>query len=157
MVSLVLRTARLGVANWEGSPTRIVGLVSYVAIESYGSLAVALFWSFTNATVTLNGAKASYGLIIAGAQIGAIIGEVPGNGRGLKASIYLRCQCRRDRVMDNDKCAKKNVSYWQTVTQAVMEALGSSPKQFHPMFVYYHKFFGVTSRLDSNPGDGSRI
>lgn len=51
-----------------------MGWVSFVAIESYGSLAVALFWSFTNATVDLEAAKASYGLVIAGAQIGAILG-----------------------------------------------------------------------------------
>ena len=51
-----------------------MGWLSFVAIESYGSLAVALFWAFTNATVDLEAAKASYGLVIAGAQIGAIIG-----------------------------------------------------------------------------------
>lgn len=73
---MVLRTAPLGLANWEHRPARLVGWVSFVAIESYGSLAVALFWAFTNATVNLEGAKASYGLIIAGAQIGAIIGDV---------------------------------------------------------------------------------
>ena len=74
-MSLVLRTAPLGLANWESRPARIVGWVSFVAIESYGSLAVALFWAFTNSTVDLEAAKASYGLVIAGAQIGAIIGE----------------------------------------------------------------------------------
>lgn len=71
---MVLRTAPLGLTNWGTSPARIVGWVSFVAIESYGSLAVALFWAFTNATVDLEAAKASYGLVIAGAQIGAIIG-----------------------------------------------------------------------------------
>ncbi|CAM9868150.1 unnamed protein product [Ascophyllum nodosum] len=75
IVGLVLRIAPLGLANWEGNPARVVGWVSFVAIESYGSLAVALFWAFTNATVDLEGAKASYGLIIAGAQVGAIIGS----------------------------------------------------------------------------------
>lgn len=73
-ISLVLRTAPLGLANWDGRPARIVGWVSFVAIESYGSLAVALFWAFTNATVNLESAQASYGLVIAGAQIGAIMG-----------------------------------------------------------------------------------
>lgn len=74
IVSIVLRTAPLGLSNWAHRPARIVGWFSFVAIESYGSLAVALFWAFTNATVDLEAAKASYGLIIAGAQIGAIIG-----------------------------------------------------------------------------------
>lgn len=75
LVSAVLSTAPLGLVNWEGRFARVVGWVSFVAIESYGSLAVALFWAFTNATVDLEGAKASYGLVIAGAQIGAIIGR----------------------------------------------------------------------------------
>lgn len=75
IVSIVLRTAPLGLSNWAHRPARIVGWFSFVAIESYGSLAVALFWAFTNATVDLEAAKASYGLIIAGAQIGAIIGS----------------------------------------------------------------------------------
>ncbi|CAM9557415.1 unnamed protein product [Hapterophycus canaliculatus] len=75
LISLVLRTAPLGLTNWSDTPARVVGWVSFVAIESYGSLAVALFWAFTNATVDLEAAKASYGLVIAGAQIGAIIGS----------------------------------------------------------------------------------
>ncbi|CAM9577678.1 unnamed protein product, partial [Discosporangium mesarthrocarpum] len=74
-IALVLRNARLGMENHEPSPFRLVGWVSYIAIETYGSLAVALFWAFTNATVNLEGAKATYGLIIAGAQIGAILGS----------------------------------------------------------------------------------
>lgn len=73
-ISLILRSAPLGLANWGTRPERVVGWLSFVAIESYGSLAVALFWAFTNATVDLEAAKASYGLIIAGAQIGAILG-----------------------------------------------------------------------------------
>lgn len=73
-ISLILRSAPLGLANWGSRPERVVGWLSFVAIESYGSLAVALFWAFTNATVDLDAAKASYGLVIAGAQIGAIIG-----------------------------------------------------------------------------------
>lgn len=48
--------------------------MSYCAIESFGSIFVSLFWSFVNSTVSLEHAKASYGLIIAGAQIGAILG-----------------------------------------------------------------------------------
>lgn len=52
-----------------------VGLGSYVVVESYGSLTVALFWAFVNAAGDLEEAKASYGIIIAGAQIGAIAGS----------------------------------------------------------------------------------
>mmetsp|Transcript_3699 Transcript_3699/g.10625 ORF Transcript_3699/g.10625 Transcript_3699/m.10625 type:complete len:580 (-) Transcript_3699:238-1977(-) len=56
------------------SPGRLLGWVCYCAIESYGSVAVALFWAFTNDTVDLETAKSSYGIIIALAQVGAIAG-----------------------------------------------------------------------------------
>ncbi|CAM9900141.1 unnamed protein product, partial [Choristocarpus tenellus] len=75
VLGLFLKSARFGMGNQEANPFRLVGWVSYVAIETYGSLSVALFWAFTNATVDLEAAKASYGLIIAGAQVGAILGS----------------------------------------------------------------------------------
>jgi AAA family ATP:ADP antiporter len=49
--------------------------MSYFAIEAYGSLMVALFWSFTNSIMDLEQAKGAYGLIISFAQIGAILGS----------------------------------------------------------------------------------
>lgn len=54
---------------------KIIGWTAYFAIEAYGSLMTALFWSFTNCTMDLNEAKGAFGLIIATAQIGAIIGS----------------------------------------------------------------------------------
>jgi hypothetical protein len=53
---------------------KILGFVQYVAIESYGSIGVAAFWSFTNSRLDLISAEQHYGLIIAVAQVGAIIG-----------------------------------------------------------------------------------
>lgn len=50
------------------------GWFSYCAIESFGSIGVSLFWAFVNSTIDLEGAKRAYGLIIAGAQIGSILG-----------------------------------------------------------------------------------
>ncbi|MGE0010143.1 MAG: NTP/NDP exchange transporter [Candidatus Babeliales bacterium] len=50
------------------------GWVSYFTIESFGSLIVALFWSFTNSITASDSAKRGYPLIIACAQVGAIIG-----------------------------------------------------------------------------------
>ncbi len=50
------------------------GWVSYFTIESFGSLVVALFWSFTNSITASEAAKRGYPMIIAVAQIGAIIG-----------------------------------------------------------------------------------
>lgn len=53
----------------------MVGWVSYFAIESFGSLIAALFWSFTNSICDSESAKRGYPFIIAGAQTGAIIGS----------------------------------------------------------------------------------
>ena len=55
--------------NWH-----IVGYIVYATIESFGSLAVASFWSFTNTTLSLEDAERYYGPIIAIAQLGAIGG-----------------------------------------------------------------------------------
>jgi len=51
------------------------GWVSYFAIESFGSILVALFWSFTASITATDAAKRGYPLIIAGAQFGAIGGS----------------------------------------------------------------------------------
>ncbi len=53
----------------------LVGWVSYFAIESFGSLIAALFWSFTNSICDSESAKRGYPFIIACAQIGAIVGS----------------------------------------------------------------------------------
>lgn len=52
-----------------------LGWISFFAIESFGSLIVALFWSFTNSICDSNSAKSGYPLIIASAQMGAIGGS----------------------------------------------------------------------------------
>lgn len=53
----------------------ILGYVLYATVESFGSLAVALFWSYTNSTLSLSDAERYYGPIIATAQLGAIGGS----------------------------------------------------------------------------------
>lgn len=50
------------------------GWVSYCAIESFGSICVSLFWAFVNSSMDVEGAKSAYGLIIAGANLGSILG-----------------------------------------------------------------------------------
>lgn len=52
----------------------LLGWVSYFTIESFGSLIVALFWSFTNSITASDSAKRGYPLIIAFAQVGAVVG-----------------------------------------------------------------------------------
>jgi len=64
-----------GLPNRDKGPHRILGWICYFAIEAYGSLMVALFWSFTNSIMNLEEAKGAYGLIISIAQIGAMIGS----------------------------------------------------------------------------------
>ena len=53
---------------------QIIGWISFVMVESYGSIMVALFWSFVASTTDAPSAKRGYFLIVAGAQLGAIFG-----------------------------------------------------------------------------------
>mmetsp|Transcript_29678 Transcript_29678/g.71448 ORF Transcript_29678/g.71448 Transcript_29678/m.71448 type:complete len:602 (-) Transcript_29678:54-1859(-) len=53
----------------------VLAYVLYATIESFGSLAVTSFWSFTNSTLSLHDAEQYYGTIIAVAQLGAIGGS----------------------------------------------------------------------------------
>ena len=56
-------------------PLAVTGWLSYFAIESFGSLVPALFWSFTNSISDSTSAKHGFPLIIAMAQIGAVVGS----------------------------------------------------------------------------------
>ena len=56
-------------------PWHVLGYILYATIESFGSLSVAAFWSYTNSTLSLDDAERFYGLIIAIAQLGAIGGS----------------------------------------------------------------------------------
>lgn len=73
-VAYCLSSPTMGLANTITSPDRILGWVIYLGIESFGSIVVALFWSFVASTTDTASAKRGYGLIIAGAQIGSIAG-----------------------------------------------------------------------------------
>jgi len=53
----------------------VLGYILYATVESFGSLAVATFWSYTNSTLSLHDAERYYGPIIATAQLGAIGGS----------------------------------------------------------------------------------
>lgn len=56
-------------------PLAAAGWLSYFAIESFGSLVVALFWSFTSSITATESAKHGYPLIVSCMQVGAIIGS----------------------------------------------------------------------------------
>lgn len=74
LISILLMHPTLGLANQQQSPSRLLGWISYCSIESFGSVMVSLFWSFANSNFSLETAKASYGVMVATAQVGSIIG-----------------------------------------------------------------------------------
>lgn len=75
IISALLTDPVAGLGNTNVGPHRFLGWFSYFIIEAYGSLMVALFWSFTNSLMDLEQAKGTYGLIISIAQFGAIGGS----------------------------------------------------------------------------------
>ena len=75
IIAALLTDPKYGLPNKELGPHRLLGWFAFCTIEAYGSLMVALFWSFTNSIMDLEQAKGAYGLIIATAQIGAIAGS----------------------------------------------------------------------------------
>lgn len=64
----------IGLANTILSKWRILGWTIYLSIESFGSLAVALFWSFVASTNDTDSAKRGYALVVCGAQFGSVTG-----------------------------------------------------------------------------------
>lgn len=73
-IAVLLTHSTIGLPNQVPSYGRVLGWVSYCGIESFGSVMVSLFWSFANSNFKLETAKASYGLLVATAQLGSILG-----------------------------------------------------------------------------------
>lgn len=96
VIAFLLMDPNIGLDNKFQSEDRILGWVSYCSIESFGSVMVSLFWSFANSNISLETAKASYGVMVATAQLGSIIGpavvQVFSNSWGL-ARCYLLGSC----------------------------------------------------------------
>ena len=74
LIGLTLAHPEYGIANTQVDPTRPLGWISYCAIESFGSIGVTNFWAFANSVYDLERAKKSYGLLIACAQLGSVLG-----------------------------------------------------------------------------------
>mmetsp|Transcript_20087 Transcript_20087/g.28278 ORF Transcript_20087/g.28278 Transcript_20087/m.28278 type:complete len:634 (+) Transcript_20087:207-2108(+) len=74
VISLLLMHPTIGIPNQVPNYNRTLGWISYCSIESFGSVMVSLFWSFANSNSNFENAKASYGVLVATAQIGSIIG-----------------------------------------------------------------------------------
>ena len=91
-IALCLMNDSIGLANKHANPNRILGWISYCSIESFGSVMVSLFWSFANSNIPLETAKASYGVMVALAQIGSILGPTFVNVYGMSlgpAKCYM--------------------------------------------------------------------
>mmetsp|Transcript_14564 Transcript_14564/g.24200 ORF Transcript_14564/g.24200 Transcript_14564/m.24200 type:complete len:584 (+) Transcript_14564:132-1883(+) len=74
LMGLLLIHPTIGLANSNADPTRFLGWLSYVTIESFGSMVVQCYWALVNSSVNVQFAKKNFGLIVAGAQIGSILG-----------------------------------------------------------------------------------
>lgn len=57
-------------------PGRLIGWISYLFLEAYGSIAAVMFWSFVASTTTAESAKRGYGVILSSTQLGAICGPL---------------------------------------------------------------------------------
>lgn len=92
VISILLQHPTIGLPNEKPDVSRALGWISYCSIESFGSVMVSLFWSFANSNFNLESAKASYGLLVATAQIGSILGPTVVNVYASKwgvARIYF--------------------------------------------------------------------
>jgi AAA family ATP:ADP antiporter len=85
-----IRYQVLGLPNQTPNINRILGWVSYCGIESFGSVMVSLFWSFANSNFNIETAKASYGLLVATAQVGSILGPTVVNRYAAIIGIFSR-------------------------------------------------------------------
>lgn len=86
-IAAFLQHPIVGLANVQPSFYRILGWISYCGIESFGSVMVSLFWSFANSSFNLETAKASYGLLVATAQMGSILGPTIVNRKAVTWGI----------------------------------------------------------------------
>ena len=74
LIAYVIGLPRTGPDAVNPDLLRYIGWISYFVIESFGSLIVALFWSFVASMTDTETAKRCYPMVLAGAQIGAIVG-----------------------------------------------------------------------------------
>lgn len=96
-IAYLLGHPTIGLANQAEDPGRILGWVSYCGIESFGSVMVSLFWSFANSNFNLKQAKRSYGVMVATAQLGSILGPTfvqrYGNTLGIPTCYMVGASC----------------------------------------------------------------
>jgi AAA family ATP:ADP antiporter len=64
----------IGLQNVQADPSRILGWVWYVFVESFGSLIIALFWAFATDITSAESAKKGFSLVVMIGQIGGMAG-----------------------------------------------------------------------------------
>jgi AAA family ATP:ADP antiporter len=74
-IAYLLEFSPIGFQNQIASPYRLFGWAIYVLIEWVGSLMPGLFWAFVTSHTQAESAKKGYPLIMAGAQLGSILGS----------------------------------------------------------------------------------
>ncbi len=74
--AILILNPSTGIANTVADPSRWLGWAFYLFVESFGSIMVALFWSFVSDTTSPDAAKRGYPTIVMGAQIGGIAGPL---------------------------------------------------------------------------------
>ena len=66
LIGLLLMHPTIGLSNTNSNPSRFLGWLSYVSIESFGSMVVQCFWALVNSSVNVEFAKKNFGFIVAG-------------------------------------------------------------------------------------------
>ncbi|MCK4264741.1 hypothetical protein KAW80_00065 [Candidatus Babeliales bacterium] len=74
LITYFLAHPTIGLANKAIGSHRWIGWLVYFSIESFGSLMIALFWSFVASITDANSAKRGFPIVIAGGQVGGILG-----------------------------------------------------------------------------------
>jgi ATP:ADP antiporter, AAA family len=74
ILSIMLAHQSYGIPNIVESPTRIIGWVWYIFVESIGTLMVPLFWAFAADVSTKDSARRGFPLIMLCAQFGNVAG-----------------------------------------------------------------------------------
>lgn len=72
--AIMLSNPTYGIPNTIESPTRIIGWLWYIFVESTGTLLIPLFWAFSADVSTAASAKRGFPLIMLCAQFGNIVG-----------------------------------------------------------------------------------
>lgn len=78
----------IGLQNTTSDPSRLIGWLFFLYVESYISLMISLYWAFINDVTTPESAKKGYGLIIFGSQLGGFLFTLLGTVLAADASQY---------------------------------------------------------------------